>query len=142
MWISLYHLGAIDNPSGAGARGVRAPPAPVHEDAVGQPGAGLQAGRGAEGDRRSQRLGARRSPDARHEAGAGRHALRILKVRLVERIAHLLGERRIVPVDMPLGRMAWQLAGMERDGPVPLWDLGDLDLLAKALGEKLREAGK
>jgi hypothetical protein len=69
-------------------------------------------------------------------------ALRILKVRLVERIAHLLGERRVVAVDMPLRKIAWHLAGMERDGPVPLWDLGDLDLLAKALGEKLREAGR
>jgi hypothetical protein len=66
-------------------------------------------------------------------------ALRILKVRLVERIAHLLGERRIVSVNMPLGKIAWHLAGMERDRPVAMWDLGDLDLLAKALGQKLRE---
>jgi hypothetical protein len=78
-----------------------------------------------------------------HEAGRGRRRAADPQGRLVERIAHLLGERRVVPVDMPLGkrdRLAARRHGARR--PVALWDLGDLDLLAKALGEKLREAGR
>lgn len=142
MWISLHHLGAIDNPSEQA----------LESFACRQLGCvKMQWANQAQGYKLIEALKAiaeRNGWSQKVMSTRGMQpvaadvALRILKVRLVERIAHLLGERRIVDVGAPLGKIAWQLAGMERDGPVPLWDLGDLDLLAKALGGKLREAGR
>jgi phage gp16-like protein len=144
MWISLYHLGAIDNPSEQALEAFArrqlgclkmqwANQAQAYKLVEALKAIAERAGW-------SQRIVSTRGM----KAVPADVALRILKVRLVERIHHLLGERHIIPVSMPLGQAAWQLAGMRRDdrGPVPLWDLGDLDLLAKALGQKLREAGK
>lgn len=142
MWISLYHLGAIDNPSEQAL------------EAFARRQLKCERMQWANQAQAYKLVEALKAIADRHgwkqridwmtgvKAGQPDVALRILKFRLVERIAHLLGERRVVPVEMPLGRIAWTLAGMERDGPVGLWDLGDLDLLAKALGAKLREAGQ
>lgn len=142
LWISLYHLGAIDNPSEQALEAFARRQLRCER---------MQWANQAQAYKLVEALKAiaqRNGWDQRQPGHVGQRGLRadtmlrILKVSLVERIAHLLGERRVVPVEMPLGRIAWTLAGMERDGPVALWDLGDLDLLAKALGEKLREAVK
>jgi hypothetical protein len=142
LWISLYHLGAIDNPSEVALEAFACRQLQCVK---------MQWASQAQAYKLIEALKAiaqRNGWDQKVTSVRGMKpvaadvALRVLKVRLVERIAHLLGERRIVPVEMPLGRIAWQLAGMERDKPVPLWDLGDLDLLAMALGRKLREAGR
>jgi phage gp16-like protein len=142
LWISLYHLGAIDNPSEQAL------------EAFARRQLGCMKMQWANQAQSYKLVEALKAIAERHgweqkiAGGTGLKpvkadvALRVLKVRLVERIAHLLGERRVVPVHMPLSKIAWQLAGMERVGPVALWDLGDLDLLAKALGEQLREAGR
>jgi phage gp16-like protein len=143
LWISLHHLGAIENPSEQA----------LEAFARRQLGCmKMQWANQAQGYKLVEALKAiaeRNGWSQKVTSTRGMKpvpadvALRILKVRLVERIAHLLGERRVVPVDMSLNKIAWQLAGMSRPGnPVALWDLGDLDLLAKALGQKLREAGK
>jgi hypothetical protein len=79
-------------PVGAGARGVRAPAARCMK---------MQWANQAQAYKLVEALKAiaerhgwdQRSARRRHEAGPADVALRILKVRLVERIAHLLGER-------------------------------------------------
>jgi phage gp16-like protein len=142
LWISLYHLNAIDNPSEQAFEAFARRQLKCERM---QWANQAQAYKLIEALKAiADRHGWQQRIDWRSglKVGPADVALRILKVRLIERIAHLLGERRIVPVEMPLGRIAWTLAGMERDGPVGLWNLGDLDLLAKALGEKLREAGR
>lgn len=138
LWISLYHLGAIDNPSEAALEAFACRQLKCVK---------MQWANQAQAYKLIEALKAiaqRNGWDQKIISAQGMKpvaadvALRILKVRLVERIAHLLAEKRIVPVEMPLGRIAWQVGGMERDKPVPLWDLGDLDLLAAALGRMLR----
>ena len=146
LWISLYHLNAIDNPS---EQALEAFARRQLGCATMQWANQQQAYKLIEALKAiANRNGWKQRTDftggiRKRKAESG---LRILKVRLVERIAELLHERRLVPVDWSLKRIAFDLAGMERADPtgrslpVPLWDLGDLDLLAKALGQKLREA--
>lgn len=141
LWISLYHLGAIDNPSEHAL------------EAFARRQLGCLKMQWADQALSYKLIEALKAIAERHgwshkvNAGTGLRpakpdvAVRVLKVRLVERIAHLLGERGIIPCDWGLKHTAFRLAGMERETPVPMWDLGDLDLLAKALGAKLREAG-
>jgi phage gp16-like protein len=142
MWISLHHLGAIDNPSEQALEAFARRQLGCMKMQWANQAQGYKLVEAlkaiAERNGWSQKVTSTRGL----RPIAADVALRILKVRLVERIYKLLAERRVIPLEMPLGRAAFQLAGMERDGPVPLWDLGDLDLLAKAFGEKLREAGK
>jgi phage gp16-like protein len=142
LWISLYHLGAIDNPSEQA----------LEAFACRQLGCmKMQWANQAQSYKLVEALKAianRHGWDQHIRSSQGTKpvladvTLRVLKVRLVERIHQLLAERRLISFEMPLGQAAWQLAGMKRDGPVPLWELGDLELLAKALGDKLREAGR
>lgn len=143
LWISLYHLNAIDNPSEAALEAFARHQLKCER---------MQWANQAQAYKLIEALKAiaqRNGWDQRQPAHVGQRGiagdamLRILKVRLVERIAHLLGEKRVVPVEMPLNQIAWTVGGMSRPGnPVALWDLGDLDLLAMALGRKLREAGR
>lgn len=141
LWISLYHLGAIDNPSEQALEALAQRQLKV---------AKLQWANQAQCYKLIEAL----------KAIAQRHGwnqkfiqtgglkpiradvqLRTLKVRLVERIRDLLSERAGVPVAWSLKEVAFRIAGMdERDDPVPLWSLDDLDLLAKSLGEHLRRA--
>lgn len=142
LWISLYHLGAIDNPSEQA----------LEAFARRQLGCmKMQWANQAQAYKLVEALKAIAERNGWSQKVVSTHglkavpadvALRIIKVRLIERIVLLLRERGIVPVNWMSDRVAFELAGMERDDPVALWDLGDLDLLAKALGEKLREAGR
>lgn len=142
LWISLYHLGAIDNGSEQALEAFarRQLKCRKMQWADQQQAYKLVEALKAIANRHgwNQRvLDGRPIPSNRRRQKAD-VALRVLKVRLVERIVELLREKGLVPVDWSLKRVAFDLAGMERPDPVPLWDLGDLDLLAKALGEKLR----
>lgn len=143
MWISLHHLGAIDNPSEQAL------------EAFARRQLGCERMQWANQAQAYKLVEALKAIANRHgwnqrtdfvsgikKTMGADAALRILKTRLVARIYDLLVERGVIPATMPLGTAAWSLAGMERDAPVDRWDLGDLDLLAKALGEKLREAGR
>jgi hypothetical protein len=140
LWISLYHLGAIDNPSEQALEAFARRQLGC-EDAVGEPGAGLQADRGAEGDRAAQRLGPAHRLDLRHEGrcaptsrcGSSRSAWSSASRTCSASGASSRSTCRSA------GSPGARRHGARRAGP--LWDLGDLDLLAKALGEKLREAG-
>lgn len=141
LWISLYHLNAIDNPSEQALEAfARRQLGCAKMQWANQREAyklveALKAIANRNGwNQRTDFVGGIR------KTMSGDAALRVLKARLVERIANLLAERRVVPMDWALGRIAFELAGMERDRPVLMWDLGDLDLLAKELGEKLRAA--
>ena len=143
LWISLYHLGAIENPSEQA----------LEAFARRQLGCmKMQWANQAEGYKLVEALKAianRHGWNQRtdfvggiRKTMSGDAALRVLKLRLVERIVGLLRERGISPADWTIGVTAMRLVGMERDQLVSRWELGDLDLLAKALGEKLREAGR
>lgn len=142
LWISLYHLGAIDNPSEQALEAFAKRQMKVERLSWANQSESyklieaLKAIAQRNGwDQRSPAWGGIRGPSADG-------SLRILKVRLVERITQLLTERGLAPVEWTLRDFAWRLAGIEREGPVPMWDFGDLDLLAQELGGKLREAGR
>lgn len=131
LWISLHHLGAIHNPSEQALEAFAKRQLKVEK---------LQW---ADQAKAYKLIEALKGIAERHgwsfaSSGDTPPSLRTLKVRLVERIAHLLAERKLAAFDATLKQLAKQIGGMERDRPVPLWDLGDLDLLAKALGDKLR----
>lgn len=142
LWISLHHLGAIHNPSEQAL------------EAFAKRQLGCDRMQWANQAHAYKLIEALKAIGERNgwsfKSSLGRvmglkappPSLQVLKVRLVERIAHLLAERKLVPIDWSLRDVAWRIGGMEREGPVPLWELGDLDLLAKALGDKLREAGR
>jgi hypothetical protein len=142
LWISLYHLGAIANPSEQAL------------EAFARRQLGCMKMQWANGAQAYKLVEALKAIAQRHgwdQKIASTHgmkpvaadvALRILKVRLVERICERLEERGLIPFNWSPTDTAFRLAGMERDGLVDRWPLGDLDLLAKALGEKLREAGR
>lgn len=142
LWISLYHLGAIHNSSEQAL------------EAFAKRQLGCDRMQWANQAHAYKLIEALKAIGERNgwsfKSGLGRvmgiratpPSLQVLKVRLVERIAHLLVERGLVPVDWTLKEVAFRIGGMERDGPVPMWELGDLDLLAKALGDKMREAAR
>ena len=142
LWISLYHLNAIDNPSEQALEAFarRQLKCERMQWANQQQAYKLVEALKAIADRHGWKQKVL-SASGIKPVNAD-FALRVLKVRLVERIAALLGQAHIIPHHWTLKRIAFDLAGMDRDAPVPMWDLGDLDLLAKALGEKLREAGR
>ena len=140
LWISLYHLGAIDNPSEQALEAFARRQLKV---------ARLQWANQALCYKLVEALKAiaqRNGWDQKFvQAGGFRPIkadvqLRVLKVRLVERLQQLLIEHADVPVTWTLKDFAFRLAGMERDDPVPFWSFDDLDMLAKSLGEKLRRA--
>jgi len=142
MWLSLYHLGAIDNPSEQALEAFARRQLKVERLQWANQALAyklIEALKAiAQRNGWEQRI---RSTHGLKPVGAD-VALRVLKVRLVERIQQLLVERAGAPASWSLREIAARIGGMERDGPVPLWSLEDLDLLAKALGEKLREAGR
>jgi phage gp16-like protein len=138
LWISLYHLGAIDNSSEQA----------LEAFARRQLGcARMQWANQAQGYKLIEALKAiaeRHGWNQRTDFMSGIRKtkadvhLRVLKVRLVDAIVAKLDEAGIIPVGWALDRIEFELAGMKRVGDVSRWDLGDLDLLAKALGAKLR----
>lgn len=140
LWISLHHLGAIHNPSEQALEAFARRQLGVER---------LQWANQAQSYKLiealkaiAERHGWSHKPSRFQGAKPPAPSLGVLKVRLVERIAHLLVEAKLAPAGASLKEIAARIGGIERDGPVPLWDLGDLDLLAKALGDKLREAGR
>lgn len=65
----------------------------------------------------------------------------VLKRRLCQAILNRLVTADIVPARWSIGEAAFRLAGIKPEGASELfWSHGDLDLVAAALGRKLREA--
>jgi phage gp16-like protein len=135
LWVSLHHLGAIANPSEQALEAFARRQLKV---------AKLQWADQAQGYKLIEALkaiGERNGWSFKSTWNDGRQpSVKVLKVRLVERLQQLLTDAGIAPVSWTLRQLAWHLAGMEREGPVPFWSESDLDLLARALGDKLREA--
>lgn len=137
LWISLFHLGAIDNPSEEALEAFAKRQLKV---------ARLQWANQANSYKLIEAL---KAMAERHgwEQGTGGvqlgdNKLRLLKVRLVDAIIAKLVQRGMAPANWSTRQIAYQLTGMEGDSPfVRMWPLGELDTLAKALGAKLREAG-
>ncbi len=137
LWISLYHLGAIDNPAEQALEAFAMRQLKVarlqwaNQASCYKLIEALKAIAHRNGW--DQRVGDIRGADAQ---------LRILKLRLVDAIMAKLVKRGLVPLNWSTRDVAAHLGGMERPGSIQWWDLGDIDLLAKALGTKLREAGR
>ena len=135
MWISLYHLGAIDNPAEEALEAIARRQLKVERLQWANQAVSyklIEALKAiAQRHGWDQRVGDIRGADAQ---------VRVLKLRLVDAIVAKLVSAGLVPVNWSTAQIAARLAGMERPGSYRWWDLGDLDLLAKALGAKLRDS--
>lgn len=136
MWISLYHLGAIDSSSEQALEAFARRQLKV--DA-------LQWADQSLGYRLIEALKAMAERHGWAQGGLPPSAdasqkLRILKMRLCHAILGTLKQRDIVPQRWMLEDAAFRLCGTESDaGGCLSWDLQQLDAVAAALGRKLRE---
>ncbi|WP_448660326.1 gp16 family protein [Sphingomonas sp. CJ99] len=135
LWISLYHLGAIDD---AGEMALEA-------FARRQ----LKCERLQFADQRLafRLIEALKAMAERHGWSQSTEGLApgagpiVLRRRLVERIMALLADRGVIPAHWRLTEAAWRLCGIEvRD--LLLLSSSELDDIAAALGAKLREFGR
>lgn len=136
MWISLYHLGAIANPSEQALEAFAQRQLKV---------AALQWANQAlcykliEALKAiAERHGWRQSFDGvPHLDASGK--VRALKFRLCGAIMEKLRQADMVPDHWTLDEAAYRLAGILREGGFMGWSVEDFDLVAKTLGAKLRE---
>ncbi len=134
LWISLHHLGGIDNP---------AEPA---LEAFARRQLGVERMQWADQARCYRLIEALKAIAERHGwsqdlSGVKPEAkLIVLKRRLVEAILAQCFAAGLIPTGWDLRTAAYRLAGITIDAPYLSMSLGDLDLVAKALGAKLREA--
>lgn len=129
MWISLYHLCAVDDPS---ERALEA-------FAKRQLGCDrLQWANQAQGYKLVEALKAMAIRRGWRQDELPRvDQVRVLKLRLCDAILARLKRVTLAPRTWTLDDAAFRLLGMERSGPAP-WALGDLDVIAEGLGKKLR----
>jgi len=133
MWISLHQLGVVDNPS---------EPA-LEAFAQRQLGvAKLQWANQREGNKLIEALKAmaERAGWSQELSGVA-PAMRVLVLRrrLVDALLAKLKAADVVPADWDIRRAAWHLGGVEVRN-VALLEHGDIDVVAKTFGRKLREA--
>ncbi len=134
MWISLYHLGAIDNAAEAAL------------EAFARRQLGVDRLQWADQARTYRLIEALKAIAERHGwsqdlTGVKAEAtLIVLKRRLVEAILAQCFAAGLIPTGWDLRTAAYRLAGIKLDAPYLSMSLSDLDLVAKALGAKLREA--
>ena len=133
MWISLHQLGMVDNPSEQALEAFASRQLGV---------AKLQWANQREGNKLIEALKAMAeragwSQDLSGVAPAMR--VLVLRRRLVMALLDHLREACLIPSDWDLRRAAWELGGVEIRN-VALLEHGQIDLLAKLFGKKLREA--
>ncbi|MFZ5747160.1 MAG: phage protein GemA/Gp16 family protein [Pseudomonadota bacterium] len=132
LWISLYHLGAIRNPSEPALEGFARRQLGCER---------LQWADQRLGYRLIEALKAiaeRHGWDQSTEGVAVAAVPTVLRRRLVDRITGKLRAIGIVPDDWTVAQTAWRLAGIEFNPT--LASASELDVLAAALGDKLRTA--
>lgn len=134
MWVSLHQLGAIDNPAEAAL------------EAFACRQLKCTAMAWADQTRCYSLLEALKAMAERHgwsqdvPASAGANGkIKALKLQLVDAIVGKLKAAGIVPAGWNIVTTAWRLCGIG-DGMPRLLETSELELIAKALGEKLREA--
>ena len=133
LWISLHHLGVVANPSEAA----------LEAFAKRQLGCErLQWANQRDAYRLIEALKAMAARDGWDQSVEGISASAVpivLRRRLVERIVAKLQAIGLIPADWNAREAAWRLAGIEITS-VLLTDASTLDLVAQALGAKLRAA--
>jgi phage gp16-like protein len=133
MWISLHQLGAIDNPSERALEGFA------------QRQLGVERLQWADQRMGYKLIEALKAMAERHgwsqdTANVERHGVvLVLKLRLAQAIFEKLQKAGLAPADWNLTRACWSLLGMKREPFYRQWDLGELDVITRGLGEKLRE---
>lgn len=133
LWISLHHLGAIDNPSELALEAFARRQLKVER---------LQWANQREAFRLIEALKAiaeRHGWSQSTEGVAVAAVPVVLRRRLVEAIMAELKRIGLIPNDWGLKETAWRLAGIGVEGLL-VATASQLDAIAKALGDKLREA--
>ncbi|WP_242095476.1 regulatory protein GemA [Sphingomonas sp. CROZ-RG-20F-R02-07] len=131
LWISLYHLGAIDDPSEHALETIARRMLRIDR---------LQWANQALAYKLIEALkaiGDRHGWNQSIEGVAVRNVPVVLRRRLVETIMGKLKAEAIIPADWSLTRAAYDLGGIRFEG-LMLAGVEDLDLVAQALGAKLR----
>ncbi len=133
LWISLHALGVIDNPSEQAL------------EAFARRQLGCERLQWAKQGQSFRLIEALKAMAARagwdqSTDGIDRAAVPVaLRRRLVERLVEKMKAIDLIPADWRVTDAAWRLAGIRMEGFLTA-SAGDLDLVAKALGAKLREA--
>lgn len=129
LWISLYHLCAIDDPSERALEAFAARQLGVEK---------LQWANQAQGYKLIEALKAIGERAGWKQGELPRaDSIRVLKIRLCDALLARLKRVVVVPRTWTLDDAAFRLLGMKRTDSMP-WDLGDLDVIAEGLGRKLR----
>lgn len=134
IWISLYHLGAVRNPSDKA----------MEAFACRQLGCErLVWARQSDGNKLIEALKAmaEKAGWSQTDANGNNRTVLNLKICLCEAILAKLAEAGEVPSDWDLSVAAWRLAGIDMGGEGPVTAEG-YDTLAKVLGDTLRAARK
>lgn len=129
MWISLYHLCAIDDPSEAALEAFARRQLGVEK---------LQWANQAQGFKLIEGLKAMAARAGWKQDELPRdNPVWALKIRLCDALLARLKRVVVVPRTWTLDVAAFRLLGMQRRDSMP-WDMGDLDVIADGLGKKLR----
>lgn len=133
LWISLHHLGAIKNPSDQALEAFACGQLKCER---------LQWADQGKTDSLIEALKAMAEREGWDQSLKGvkpEARILVLKRRLVDAIFDKLVKVGLVPDDWTIARAAKTFAGIELDGSMLLWSLGDLDRVAKVLGMTLRQ---
>jgi phage gp16-like protein len=132
LWISLYHLGVVHNPSEQALEAFGCKQLKCEK---------LVWARQSDGYKLVEALKNMATRNGWDQGGDWRKVSPVqLRERLCEAILARLKTASVVPVDWTLADAAWRLCGIENAQARP-WSAEDYDRLAKALGDKLRAYG-
>lgn len=134
LWISLHHLGVVDNPSEKALetfarRQLRC--------------AKLQWADQSQGYKLVEALKAMAEKAGWSQdvgTSSGPNAIRKLQLNLADRMLALLVEKAIASPDWSHAQAGWSLAGMELPGHIGSWSTEQMTEFSRAMGKKLREA--
>jgi phage gp16-like protein len=128
LWISLHQLGAIANPSEHAL------------EAFAQRQLGCERLQWADQSLAYRLIEALKAIAERHGwSHEHKPSLLALKRRLADAILAKLKADAIVPAEWDLDRAAWSLLGVRREPAFRPWEMGELDVVTRGLGEKLRD---
>jgi phage gp16-like protein len=136
LWISLYQLGVVHNANELALEAFAKRQLKVERLVWANDGQMFRLIEALKG--MAEKAGWSQSVEGIHPT----QTIKTLRLRLCEAILRKMVEAELVPPAMRLNTAAWQLCGMEDErgvGPI-LWSAEALDLLAKGLGGKLRQA--
>lgn len=134
LWISLHQLGVVENPADEALEAFACRQLGV---------AKLQWADQSQGYKLIEALkamGTRAGWDQELIGVPKGSEVKALRVRLCETILGRLKKLGFAPSHWGIEEAAWQLCGLDRSLGAAIWDSSHLDLVAKGLGDKLRDA--